>query len=349
VEELFSGRHFDREIIILCVRWYLRYKLSLRDLVEMMAERGLQLAHTTIMRWVQRYVPEFEKRWARYMRQSGRSWRVDETYLKVRGRWVYLYRAVDREGNTVDFRLSPKRDVAAAKAFFRKALRTQERALTSITLDGYAASHRAVREMPNESKAWKHTKLRSSKYLNNLIEQDHRGIKFRTRPMLGFKNYDCAATTIAGIELLRHIGKNQFSFHRLRVEDQAAPEIGMQCSLHKPRIAQWFTRAPHCVFAPEPRFVLISICLVSQDGTPYPRRTSSPTPHLKPQECGRPRSSHHFPKLGVYALYPSTTLRCTMYRVLAEPSHIDLRFSFWGAAFRSSLAPSMLSSSINQI
>ena len=169
VKELFSGRHFDREIIILCVRWYLRYKLSLRDLVEMMAERGLQLAHTTIMRWVQRYVPEFEKRWVRYMRRSGRSWRVDETYLKVRGRWVYLYRGVDRDGNTVDFRLSPKRDVAAAKAFFRKALRTQGRAPVSITVDGYAASHRAVREMPTENKAWKRSKLRSSKYLNNLI------------------------------------------------------------------------------------------------------------------------------------------------------------------------------------
>jgi transposase-like protein len=225
VKELFSGRHFDREIIILCVRWYLRYKLSLRDLVEIMAERGLRLAHTTIMRWGQRYVPEFEKRWSRYMRQSGRSWRMDETYLKVRGRWVYLYRAVDRFGNIVDFRLSPKRDVAAAKAFFRKALRTQERAPISITLDGYAASHRAIREMSIESKAWKYTKLRSSKYLNNLIEQDHRGIKFRIKPVLGFKNYDCAATTIAGIEPLRRIGKNQFSFHRLRVKDQAAPVV----------------------------------------------------------------------------------------------------------------------------
>jgi transposase-like protein len=143
---LFAGRHFDREVILLCVRWYLRYKLSLRDLVEMMAERGLELAHTTIMRWVQRYVPEFEKSWARYACKVGRSWRIDETYLKVRGRWVYLYRAVDKEGNTVDFRLSPKRDVAAAKAFFRKALRTHGRAPICITLDGYAASHRAVRD-----------------------------------------------------------------------------------------------------------------------------------------------------------------------------------------------------------
>jgi transposase-like protein len=225
MKELFAGRHFDREIIVLCVRWYLRYKLSLRDLVEMMAERGLDIAHTTIMRWVQRYVPEFEKRWNGYARKSGRSWRVDETYLKVRGRWVYLYRAVDRDGNTVDFRLSPKRDVAAAKAFFRKALRTQLRAPVSITLDGYAASHRAVREIPNEDEAWKRTKLRSSKYLNNLIEQDHRGIKSRTRPMLGFKNFDYAAITIAGVELLHRIRKGQFALHRLRLKDRAAPAI----------------------------------------------------------------------------------------------------------------------------
>ena len=116
VEELFKGRHFDRGIVILCVRWYLRYKLSLRDLVEMMAERGLSMAHTTIMRWVQRYAPEFEKRWRRFARAVDRSWRVDETYVKIRGEWCYLYRAVDRAGRTVDFRLSPRRDVAASRS-----------------------------------------------------------------------------------------------------------------------------------------------------------------------------------------------------------------------------------------
>src|SRR5580692_12761394 len=97
VQELFRGRHFDQEIIVLCVRWYLTFKLSSRDLVQMMAERGIALAHTTILRWVQRYVPDFEKRWNQYARAVGDSWRVDETYIEVKGQWVYLYRAVDKQ------------------------------------------------------------------------------------------------------------------------------------------------------------------------------------------------------------------------------------------------------------
>src|SRR5260221_11447661 len=143
VEELFEGRHFDREVIILCVRWYLRFKLSLRDLVEMMAERGLSMAHTTIMRWVRRYAPEFEKRWRRFAQAVGRSWRVDETYVKIRGEGGYLYRAVDWAGGTVDFRLSAQRDVAAAKVFFRKAIKGQQRAPHTITREPPTAPHRA--------------------------------------------------------------------------------------------------------------------------------------------------------------------------------------------------------------
>ena len=170
-------------------------------------------------------MPEFEKRWNRYARKAGQSWRVEETELKIHGRWVYLYRAVDREGNTVDFRLSPKRDVAAAKAFLRKAIKTQGRAPTSVTLDGDAASHRAVREMPAESDAWQDTKLRSSKYLNNMIEQDHRGVKSRIGPMLGFKDFDRAAVTISGIELLHRIRKDQFVLGRLRIQGKTTSAI----------------------------------------------------------------------------------------------------------------------------
>ena len=112
----------------------------------MMAEQGISLTHTTILRWAQRYVPEFEKRWDRYARPVGDSWRVDETYLKIRGQWVYLYRAVDKAGRTVDFLLSRRRDMAAATRFFSKAIK-QHGVPRVITLDGYAASHRAVAKL----------------------------------------------------------------------------------------------------------------------------------------------------------------------------------------------------------
>ena len=223
--DLFKGRHFEQEIIVLCVRWYLRYKLSYRDLVEMMAERGLSVAHSTILRWVRRYTPEFDKRWNRFSAQAGTSWRVDETYVRIRGQWAYLYRAVDASGKTVDFRLSTRRNVASAKAFFRKAVRSQGRLPETITLDGYAASHRAVRELQQQGRLAELTKLRSSKYLNNLIEQDHRNIKSRLGTMLGLKSFASAANTIRGVELMHRIRKGQFNLRALGTQGQTPSEI----------------------------------------------------------------------------------------------------------------------------
>jgi transposase-like protein len=207
------------------VRWYLRFKLSYRDLIEIMAERGLSMVHSMIMHWVHHYAPEFKRRWNRFARPAGGSWRVDETYVKIRGKWVYLYRAVDRAGKTVDFRLSSRRDVTAAKAFFRKAFKSQGSTPPTITLDGYAASHSAVREMKADGQIPEGTKMRSSKYLNNLIEQDHRGVKSRLAPMLGVKWFRTAAITIAGVELLPRIHKDQFNLGGLRLKDRSMSAV----------------------------------------------------------------------------------------------------------------------------
>jgi transposase-like protein len=225
VDDLFKGRYFDREIIIPCVCWYLRFKLSFRDLVEMMAERGISLAHTTIMRWIQRYVPEFEKRCNRFARRAGASWRVDETGVKIKGSWTYLYRAVDSAAKTVDFLLRAKRDVAAAKAFSRRALKSQGRLPCAITLDGYQASHRAAREFLGEHRRGQQTKIRSSKYLNNLIEHDPRSTKLRLGPMLGLMRFRRAQITIAGIELMHRFRKDQFKLGKFSVKGKTAPKI----------------------------------------------------------------------------------------------------------------------------
>ena len=141
--------------------------------------------------------------------RSARSWQCDETYIKVKGRWTYLYRAVDKQGRTVDFLLSEKRDVAAAKRFFGKAMKNNGTPRV-ITLDAYAASHRAVAEMKSAGTLPRRVEVRSNKYLNNMIEQDHRRIKQRIRPMLGFERFDTAAITITGIELAEMIRKHQF-------------------------------------------------------------------------------------------------------------------------------------------
>ena len=212
IEDVFKGRHFDRQIIVLCVSWYTSFKLSLRDLVFMMADRGISLTHTTILRC--HYLPRIRNELRRYARPVGGSWRMDETFIKVHGQWVYLYRAVDKAGQTVDFYLSRNRDVNAAKSFLRSAMKNT-RVPAKITLDAYAASHRAVREMKNDGELPHRVKVRSSQYLNNLVEQDHRRVEQRIRPMVGFKRFDNAAVTISGIELAEKIKKGQFKTGKL--------------------------------------------------------------------------------------------------------------------------------------
>lgn len=174
-----------------------------------MAARGVSISHTTILRRVQFYVPEFEKRRNHHARPVGTSWRVGETYIRVRGRWTYLYRAVDKRGLTVDFLLSEHRDIAAAKRFFIRAI--ERRGVPErITLDGYSATHSAVAELKESGVPCPQAAVRTSKYLNNLIEQDHRKVKQRTYPMLGFKQFRNAAVTISGVELVQKLRKGQY-------------------------------------------------------------------------------------------------------------------------------------------
>ena len=222
---LFAGRWFEDDIILLCLRWYFRFKLSYRDRVAILGERGLSISHTTILRWVIRYAETCEKRWGRFERQVGGSWRVDETFIKVRGQLMYLYRAVDGQGNTVEFFLSRTRGIAAAKAFFRKALKHHQEP-HRITLDGHRPSHSALRRMGMNGafnfRGRNPVKIRCCQYLNNVVEQDHRRVKGRLRPMLGFKTFYNARCVIIGIELAQKIHKCQFA---IPITGQSNPAV----------------------------------------------------------------------------------------------------------------------------
>ncbi|USL11055.1 IS6 family transposase [Bacillus bombysepticus] len=209
-QNLFKWKHYQPDIILLTVRWYLRYNLSFRDLVEMMEERGFSIAHTTIMRWVHQYGPELDKRVRRHLKKTNDSWRVDETYIKVKGQWMYLYRAVDSEGNTIDFYLNKTRDHKAAKRFFKKALRSFHVSIPRvITVDRNPAYPVAIEELKKEKKMPLGIQIRKIKYLNNIVEQDHRFIKKRVRSMLGLKSFRTAKQILAGVEAVHMMKKGQ--------------------------------------------------------------------------------------------------------------------------------------------
>lgn len=206
----FKWRHYQPEIILLCVRWDLRYPLSYRNLEEMMSERGLSVDHTTVYRWVQVYAPELEKRTRSYLHSTNDSWRVDETYIKDKGKWKYLYRAVDSDGNTIDFMLSAKRNKRAAKRFFCNALKTfHTLAPRVINVDRNAAYPPAIDELKSEKILDRTCEFRQNKYLNNMVEQDHRYIKKLVNLGLGFKSFHTARRTVVGYETMNTIRKGQ--------------------------------------------------------------------------------------------------------------------------------------------
>jgi putative transposase len=212
--------HFPLDVMLLCVRWHVAYSLSLRNLEEMMAERAIGVDHSTVHRWVIKLVPLFEKTFRKHKRPVGKSWRMDETYIKVKGSWRYLYRAVDKTGHTIDFLFRAKRDKAAARRFFEKAM-AQNGPPETVTIDksgsNLAALHavNAERETP--------ITIGQVKYLNNVVEQDHRAIKRITRAMLGFKDFRCARIILSGIEVMHMIRKGQ-----MKTEDGTHPSAAEQ-------------------------------------------------------------------------------------------------------------------------
>lgn len=215
---MFKGRHFDQSVILLCVRWYLAYNLSLRDLEEMMAERGLSIDHSTVHRWVIHFAPKLLERFNKRKRSVTSKWNVDETYINVRGQWMYLYRAIDSAGDTVEFLFSENRDLLAAKHFLLKALKRHGRP-DRIVIDGSQTNREAIVSCDAESRLRdrsrrliKPIRIRQSQYLNNRIEQDHRRVKRRIRSMLGFKSTVTAAIILSGIEMIHMMRKRQARF-----------------------------------------------------------------------------------------------------------------------------------------
>jgi putative transposase len=205
-------------VILLCVRWYLAYNLSLRDLEEMMAERRVNVDHSTVHRWVVHFSPHLLERFNRRKRAVSSRWHVDETYIKVRGKWMYLYRAIDSLGDTVEFFFSEHRDLPAAKRFLRKAFARHGQP-DRIVVDGSQTNHQAIRSCDAEDRlrdpsrrALKPIRIRTSQYLNNRIEQDHRRVKRRIRPMLDFKSMASAEVTFSRIEMVHMMRKQQARF-----------------------------------------------------------------------------------------------------------------------------------------
>lgn len=212
----FKQRHFKKEMILMLVRWYVGYSLSYRDVEELALERGLKVDHSTIHRWVVYYAPKLEEVFRqRQKRPVGISWRMDETYIKVKGQWVYLYRAVDKEGHTVDFMLSEKRDPLAARAFFEKAIGSSGLPDT-VTMDKSGANKAGIDSINLQlallfmlGGVFMQITIRQIKYLNNIVEQDHRFVKKITKPMKGFKAFESAQATLSGIELHHMLRKGQ--------------------------------------------------------------------------------------------------------------------------------------------
>ena len=207
---MFKWRHFEPAIITSAVGWYLRFSLSYRDVEALLTERGIPVDHTSIWRWVQCYAPELNKRCRRELKPTNGSWRVDETYIRVKGKWVYLYRAVDSTGATIDFLLSAHRDAAAAKRFFQRALRAPGHPRPRvINVDGNPSYPKVVTELKTEGKLGRRCRCRTCPYLNNIVEQDHRAIKRRVNASQGFGSFHGALRTIQGYAAVHMIRKGQ--------------------------------------------------------------------------------------------------------------------------------------------